>query len=418
MRITLQHSLDNPMDWVAIDHTDWPAYVQAHKRPLPVGGEILGTLRGYLNCLGSMGLYGDGDHYAIEPFGTNGCRMTLWYDHAGDLVMPGYNPIGPGPRAIAWTFEPMRSIAAKGGMWQPRLTRTVYGSEQYLTEVKRKECPNGIPVGTCSGDKTQYIDYSLFPQPDPALTMHGIWMPKALHDDHQTIRSAQTWRSWTDGVPQELCPGGVLCSQRSIGKYVAADGTITWFLLDAVEANTAHSELTKVGMNQTDPASAIGLVSGGYSSGDDFLEMVWTSPSGEPGVSTWPTGDYRCQIDVASIGANITLGFETADTVSGHFARVDSGATADQTTNQSIEGLQGGVANHLFTTGSVSWGSPATSDRWECLLAATRSVGLHGNQTFTVDVDQADSFTDGPWTAPAAAAGPKPGSINLVGAGR
>ncbi|MEE9366734.1 MAG: hypothetical protein V3W44_08615 [Dehalococcoidales bacterium] len=399
MRISLQHSFDNPQNWVDIDHTEWPAYVSAVKRPLPVGGEMLNTA-GYLNCLSVMGLYGDGDHYAIEPFGVDGVRMSLWYDDMDDINAPGYERIGPGERAIVWTFEPMRPIAAKGDMWQPRLTRTVIGSPDYLAEVQRREQPAGRgPPRTCSLDATQYIEWANWQPPPEALTLHGIWMPDALHDDHQTIRSPQSWREWTDGVPAALCQNGRLVSQRDIGRYVKPDGTITWFLLDAAEATGAHTAFAnEVGLSQTNPASAVGLASGNYSSGDDQIDTAWTSPSGEPGTATWPTGDYRCQIDVSAAGTNLSFGFETADTASGHFARVDSGLTADQTTNQSIEGLQTGIAIHLFTTGSVSWGSPSSSDRWECLLAITRSVGLHGNQAITVDVDQADSFTDGPWT--------------------
>ena len=419
MRISLQHTTDQEQDWVDIDHADWPAYVTQFKRPLPAGGELLDQ-PGYLNCLSVMGLYGDGDHYAIEPYGADGVKMTLWYDHAADLAAPGYDSIGPGPRAIVWTFEPMRQIAAKGGMWQPKLTRRIYGGQEYLTNVMAKEIINGKAPKTCSLDETAYTLWDSFVPPDDAVTLHGIWMPKSLHDAHQVIRSPQSWREWTDGVPSEICRDGKLVSQREIGQWVKPDGTITWFLLDDGVTTGVHTGgvANEDGMDQTNPASAVGQVSGNLASGADELSFQFSSPSGEPGTATWPTGDYRCQFDVSATGGNLTYGLLTLGGSAGHFARVDSGLTTDGTTHAQTEGAFSGVANHLATTGSVSWGSPGSTDRWECLIASIRSVGLHGNQAFTVDLDQADSFTDGPWAAPAGPSGPLPGSLALMGVGR
>lgn len=381
-----------------LEHEDWAAYVAQVKRPNPVGGEVLGD-GGYLNCLCTMGLYGDGDHYAIEPFGVGGVKMSFWYDDADDMDALG-------PNGIVWTFEPMREIVAKGGMWQPRLTRTVIGTPERLAIVKSHEAPEGrSPPITCSLDVTQYIEWASWAPPPEELTLHGIWMSKGLHDVHQTVRSHRGWREWTDGLAPELCEivdgRPRLKQQRPMGKFVRPDGTITWFLLDADVATGVHAaQLTsnENGMDQTDPASAIGEVSGNYSDGEENIAYVFSSPSGEPGTATWPTGNYRCQFDVSATGANMVYGLLSITALAGHMARVNTGLTADGTTNAQAEGVFSGIANHLATTGSVSWGTPATTDRWECCIDAERTAtGGHGNQSFTVDLDQADSFTDGPW---------------------
>src|SRR3990172_8699838 len=106
-------------------------------------------------------------------------------------------------------------------------------------------------------------------------------------------------------------------------------------------------------------------------------------------------------VNASTADADITFGLRTAGSAAGHFARVNSGLTSDLETTTQAEALFSGTG---VKTATVSWDPSAGSstDRFECLIAATRAAS-HGNQTLSIDVDNpsADAtnggIADGPW---------------------
>ena len=229
-------------------------------------------------------------------------------------------------------------------------------------------------------------------------------MPDSLYQAHDAIRRQEDWKEWTDGVDAEFLEvrNGITCVNPGGPKKLRSDkdGTITWFLYDAVLATGVHAATLELEGNQTDlnsPAIAQGANLG---AGTDALDFIWSSPSGDPNTTTWPTGTYKAQIDIQAIGADISTGFRAAGGSTGHFARVNSGLTADQgTTFQQTESLFTTTGQHTGSVVDPNWGSPAASDRFEAMLATVRASGCHGNQRVSLNLDSTLSFMEGPWSA-------------------
>lgn len=170
--------------------------------------------------------------------------------------------------------------------------------------------------------------------------------------------------------------------------------------------STAAATGVHAATNETEQATTAGAGAGSLSDilagGASQLAFCFTTASGEPNSADWPSGTYRCILEVSTAGANITYGLRTAGAVSGHFARVNSGLTADSETVAQAEALFSGTG---IKTATASWDPAAgnASDRFECLIAATRPAS-HGNETLTIVVDATDAgatnggVSDGPWT--------------------
>jgi len=149
------------------------------------------------------------------------------------------------------------------------------------------------------------------------------------------------------------------------------------------------------------------LVSQNVPGGGELMRFVWSTEAGVPNEITWPTGNYRCQLDVSAAGSEVTYGLLTQGAGLGHFARINAGLTADVETKQQVEAAATGTGLNLFTTGSVSWADAAALDRFECLVSCARAGG-HGNQSISIDVGEVDHFADGPWDGPDAVPGDTP----------
>ena len=168
----------------------------------------------------------------------------------------------------------------------------------------------------------------------------------------------------------------------------------TFFLRDIDQSNTTH--VADFENQMTAGAGAGETESQDLSGGESRLTHLWATLVSEPDSAAWPTGDYRCQMDITTAGSAITYGLAVAGTANGHFARSTGGLSSDLETKVQSEGLFSGVGQKLATTGSVSWGAGTDLDRFECLLAATRAAN-HGNQAIEVTYNT-NSFADGPWS--------------------
>ena len=123
----------------------------------------------------------------------------------------------------------------------------------------------------------------------------------------------------------------------------------------------------------------------------------------EIGFEDWGTGSYRYQIDCTVNGdtTNFSYGLLDVGTAVGHFARVNTGASAHiGAVVQQTEGAFTGTGLKLATTGATEdfndGGGRASTDRFACIVAVFRSTN-HGNQTITLELNETDDFIDGPF---------------------
>ena len=145
-------------------------------------------------------------------------------------------------------------------------------------------------------------------------------------------------------------------------------------------------------MDETDVASSTDLAAA-VSSSSLILTHVWTTLGGVPGVTDWPNGEYRCQIDVKTV-MNITgYGFRVISIGQGHFGRMDSVLGHSQTWTQDEAAFTG--TGLKLATNTIDPSSGVSTDRFEMLLLAQNLESMDG--TLTIRVDDSDSFANGPW---------------------
>ncbi|MCJ2530811.1 MAG: hypothetical protein LN413_00620 [Candidatus Thermoplasmatota archaeon] len=393
MKLFVQWANLEPRDYVRIDTGEWDGLP---RRPNPTSRTSISDNReGWIFALQIQGTVFNGyDHYAVQELGRSTCRVTAWTDsHA-----VGMN------RARVFSFYPVQPDPHLGGSYNTRAMQTVYAQPSIMEILTRDG-----PVWCGNGPETAviYKPWTDFVKPPPETVRHGKWVQDVLVNQHDRARTEHSWREWTEDVPKQWVRGGEVIPGRLLDTFAKAEGTKTFGLRDTDQASGVHATSTSSFENQM-TLSAFGageLEVENLGSGGSELTHLWTTLGSEPNEGTWPVGDYRCQLDASTIGTGITFGLRTAGAVTGHFARVDTGLTTDVDTNPQTEGLFGSPAgDKLATTGSVTWGGTLASDRFECLLAATRAAD-HGNQPLEMRYD-ASAFADGPWTV-----GPPPGAV-------
>lgn len=391
VNVQVQHTLVAPKDYVDVDSKNW-ARLKCGPDPNArgPGGKFAARptatrLRGHIHRICIQGVELHGDHYAVEHIDDDTVKATVWFDD------PRTNPVGERYGSV-WTFRTLRPDPRFGGALNTDQERVVYADLGGGVGGRWKA------IGPM--DKTVLRPFSEFVRPPEKLIRHGLLVPDKLNLRHEEIRRPRGWRTCVERVPvSELCPNtGHIPTQRSLGRYIVPDGTRTYYARDtarAVTNITADNELAY----ETATATPGNVQSGNIGSAADIIFCSWTTPSGEPDSAAWPTGDYRHQIDCIAIGANITYGFLTIGASAGIFARVNDALSSTLESKTQAEGAFSGTGLKLATTGSVSWTAGNASDRWQGVLAAGRSAN-HGNQTITLQLNETDDFSDGPWAAP------------------
>ena len=397
MKILVQWTRVDPTDWIEIDSADWAGLPKSAD---PTGDEILGSdpaSEAWVFRTGAQGVEITADHYAVEHLAPG--DVVEWFDGTTRIV-----PEGGGCRLYGWSDDPEdyplgyrnAKVWTILGLARDPKFGNAYNTQQWVhyfaDEVVRAQIPK-LEEGRVS-------PFEDFVPPAEALTRHGIWTTPELNAKHDAARTPRFWREWTEGLPAEEVRGGKLRPQREAGRWSKAKGTRTYYCRPVALANGIH-----VGDSETEMAprllghggtAAATISSGNLGGGGQAIAFVFSSYANEPNTTAWPTGNYRCQLDVNSVGADITYGLLT-QTVAGHFARVNSGLTSDLETKQQSQGAFTGTGLKLATTGSVSWTSGNASDRFECTVSIARPAN-HGTQSLTLNVNDADAFADGPWT--------------------
>jgi len=372
-KVLVQWSTDPPGGWEEIDCTD---YATLPTKRLPTGGETIDGLRGWVHAVNVQGVVFSGmDHYAVEDT-VEGCRVTTWADDPEDYP--------PGERfAVSMNFAELHRDDYLGGAWNTNQTRTLYLDDDIATRWPEE------------GETTRKR-WSEFVPPRAAVTKHGVWTTDSQNLDHEQIQQANPkgWREWTEGVPEEELVAGIIPDQRALGRYNHPVGTLTYFASTTALSNAIHSGATEdefIGTATTQSNSQCTLTGG--SSVECF---VFTTATGQPNQGDWGNGNYRYQLDATTVGVNVTFGVLTAGSANGHFARINSTDTTDLQTWTQVEGIFSGTGLQLATTGTINPTAGSTGDRWEVVVAATRTASM-GNQFLTLQLNEADDFTDGPF---------------------
>jgi hypothetical protein len=370
VRVLVQWARSTATDWEEIDSNDWLALPDKGQR-----GRLDGE-RGWINAVNVQGVLFSGDALAVEPLAGNGVRVTQVNDDPADW------PDTKHARVI--DLYPLRADPDLGGAINTRISQVVYAE------------PTARAQHSAQVARTEFRDWSLFVPPAAALRRRGIWLPDPLYQAHLAAQTITGWRKWTEGVDPFELDGDQLRDQRKRGNYLVPDGTRTYYHLlspISIPAIPAVAE-NLLGLAPTTATNQISSNIGMTAS----LEWGTTTPANEPNSAAWPTGNYRAQIDVVSANPDIEFGILVMSTANGGFLRYDSGLTAVLESKQQIEAVFALSGLHLATTGSVSWVAGAADDRFGYAIAAQKVLG-HGQGQITLQLGEADDFTDGPWPA-------------------
>lgn len=370
MRVLFQPTEQTPQDWQSVDSSAWSS---------------LNDFTCHALCV--QGVTFDGaDHYSVEHVGDGSVRVVVWYDDPGDW-----------PRGQRWarvmTLHPLAVDAdpRMGGAINTNQAQTIY-AEPGIKKI--------LDAAYAGNPKVTVMSWGRFDD-RRSNPMRGQWVSDPQHEAQQLKQSVHGWREWAEHLDaSELDARGHLLDQRAQGRYEVPKGTRTYYHNATNLATGAHS---------ADHENELGLTAAGASSEQSGNvgtggALVWaaTTPSNEPNSSAWPTtGVYRYQLDVTAAGVDLNFGLLTLNGNTGHFARMNSGLTADQESFAQDESAFSGSGLHLATKTNPAWTSGNASDRFEALVAAQKVVG-HGNQKMTLQLGETDDFADGPWAAAAA----------------
>ena len=308
------------------------------------------------------------DHVAVIHRRDGGCEVYEWKDD---------NTIAKVMTLLAYASDPVLN-----GAINTRISERVYCEPSLLARL-RSQAPS---------ERTTLLPIADFRPPPGAKIVNGIWQTdayhKALFDAHQAENKG--WRDWGG---EGLGEGPAVPLQRPLGRYRRSGGTQTFFKTNVARTNTLDGATDELASEST---AGSGTNNEQVGAATDEVVMVWTSPVGEPGVA-WPT-DVAGQLDINSIGADISCGFRLAGSSgTGHIARVVTGLGSHVDTKQMAEGLFSSTGIKTYTVSGAWAAGNDTDDRLEALLGATRIASM-GGQSVRVNT-QADSFTDGAWAA-------------------
>lgn len=371
MKILLQSTLLTPADWVEHDHTDWASLP---KKRLPPG--TIDDVHGWCHAVNVQGRCFQADHYHVREI-PDGLRLTAWNDDPVDY------PLGERyARVVDFLF--CVPDASLGGAINTRQSQVVFAESGARARMS-------AAIGTTFRDWTNFI-------PPTTDVMHGIQVPDLLHIDHLSIRSSRGWREWTEGLAaEEFDPlSGHIKQQRFQGRFLKPDGTRTFFLRVGTRTNDIHAASDELQMQLA--AGSPNSVSESTASGSDELSFLFTADDNQPNSAAWPTGVYRCQYDVNSIGADMEFGLLTLGGSAGHFARINAAVTSDLETKTQTQAAITSTGLQLVDTGSVSWTAGAADNRFEINTVQRNTATMGGPQTITLDTGT-DGFADGPWPA-------------------
>jgi len=172
MKILVQWTRLNPLDWEEIDSADWPSL---STRPVPASGEFGGAddAPGWILALDVQGVVFSGhDHYSVEDI-PGGCRVTVWDDDPDDPAPTPYV-------ASRWTFLDPAPDLRYGGQVNTRQTVEFWHDEPIL--------------GSTSGGL--HVTHPRIEFVAPPNARHGVWVTDEKLSEHVARQSVRVWTEW------------------------------------------------------------------------------------------------------------------------------------------------------------------------------------------------------------------------------
>ena len=222
------------------------------------------------------------------------------------------------------------------------------------------------------------------PNPDIHLPT-SVVRPGNPSDQRFRERGTFGWRDWGQDGP--------VPDQRALGKYSKSKHTLTFYQFSAFQAFDAVAIFRLRRRLRTTAGSGTSVGLGGYVGPGpvtDDLDRVFTTANDITiPFTTWPTGTYRCQWDVTSVGV--------VDSFRARFYRVNNATDTIVDSNDQDEAAFTGTGLKLSTyTGN--WTDGTATDRFSVGLLVTdadTSVGVP-----LILRMSSDAYADGPWTGP------------------
>jgi hypothetical protein len=355
----------SPVDWVWEDSSKWVDV-----------GEM------DINAINVQGMVFEGpDQYSVEHRLDGTVVVHVWHSD------PSSWPVGQRWARVV-TLRPLAPDADPryGGAINTGITQTIYAEED-IAPILRAAYQGNASI--------EVLDWSEFDPGLPPNPKPGIWLSDASYLAHQEKRTLRGWREWTEGLDPSEYEDGRLKDQRAQGRYSKPLGSRTYYhngddaVPSAVHNADYENALATSATGATDQTAAVGP--------NGSLTHLGSTAANEPGTGSWPTtGVYRWQVDIKSIGADLTCGLMTQGNKDGHFARVDSALASDLESFVQDQGAFSSPGLEMASITDPAWTSGSAGDRFEVLLASYRTTG-HGTQNLTLELGETDDFADGPW---------------------
>jgi len=154
--------------------------------------------------------------------------------------------------------------------------------------------------------------------------------------------------------------------------------------------NAADSNITagadsneEAPVTRTDTTDLTWTIGGGIT---DRNDVTWASP--QLNNADMPSGTYRAGVEIGAIGANSSLKIQ--------ISRYQSGDTRDEILHTGSSVSSTGPA---IVTPTVDPAAGATGDRIVMELLTSRAAN-HGNETFTITINDVDTLLEVPFDAP------------------
>jgi hypothetical protein len=370
MKLFVQWTQNSPTDWIELDSSVWSSLP---KKPLPTGNETIDNIPGWIYAINIQGNTFQADHISVEQLNENEIRVCAWNDDPKDW------PDGT-RKAHEFIIRPLGPNERKRGAITTHNTGYLYLEGEQWEKYKNRGNPNIRP-------------YSEFKKPSENITFHGKWVSDELAELHDNKRSRHTWREWIDGVPEEYVVNGEVRTnfRRDLNMFDPPKGTITYYMVDDASSDITGTYYSNYQLTGTSPASSttVSWTQGaGINKDTDGQSVVtWTTESGVPGKSDWPSGTYKNELDIITWTNINSIDIEVWLTTS----------DGTQTTLLASQNYTGGAGSDISTSASTDPGNDATY-RFQTAITGNTN-GSHSNPTLEIGVDDSDDYSEGPWVA-------------------
>lgn len=181
MKVYIQWAMSSPEDYVAYELDRIQNVRGLPKKALPIGGEVLDNLPGWLADMVVQGVsFAGWDHVSVAFPGGGALSVIGWNDDPVDFP--------EGPYAHVWTFYSPAPDPRYGNAINTRQSLTVY------TDVP-EQVAHWTGQATTMGPVT-IRPWSDFSVPASNVTLHGIWQADTSYEAHRAVRTAHGWREW------------------------------------------------------------------------------------------------------------------------------------------------------------------------------------------------------------------------------